>query len=146
MRWGGAIVEQSRVKIDALMPQLATKIIIKRLSGTPLARRSGVLARSVVPIPARYASTTRIVSGVESSSGPAFYGVAQERGVAPHLIMASGARALSFIAHGQRVYARSVMHPGLSRAVGWWSSMEAESEDWIRAELQDALNQAMEEE
>lgn len=59
--------------------------------------------------------------------------------------MVTNARALHFVRGGREVFIKSVTHPPMTRAMGWWSSNEPENEDWIREELRAELNKAMEE-
>jgi hypothetical protein len=125
------------VKLNAILFQMQSKIVAK-LSGEILHVRSGVLRASVHTVPAEVQGS-KIIGGVESAGGPAMYGKFQEFGSHAHQILSVKKRALSFLTDGQRVYARSVQHPG-TRATAFMSSTLAEEADLIRAALEEAVN------
>jgi hypothetical protein len=141
----GAIIEVIRAKMTALMFVLAGKIVTEKLSGDPLKRRTGMLAGSVHGVPAQYAGPTKIVAAVESSQGASFYGKIQEAGVShPWSIIAARSKVLAYTIDGAKQYSHSVIHPPMTAAQGWWSSYDTDkTHEWMREELQKALNKAM---
>src|SRR5271165_3868165 len=69
------------MKMTALMYQLATFILAKKLTGSPLQTRTGKLAASVNVVPTSIQGE-KITGAVEaaSESGPGFYGQFHEKG------------------------------------------------------------------
>jgi hypothetical protein len=108
---GPKIVSVLTVKVSALMLQLSSYVVARKLSGNPLHRRTGILAGSVTTVPTTVSGGV-IRGAVESSGGPAFYGAIHEHGGSrAYQIVATKARALRFVMNGKTVFAKSVIHP-----------------------------------
>lgn len=71
--------------------------------------RTGNLGRSIREDPQVFTGPFRVTGGVTAH---AEYAAAVHEGSRPHVIRARRAKALSFIWHGERVFFRSVNHPG----------------------------------
>lgn len=146
-RKGPAIVRVLMGKVNELMIMLQSYIVAQKLSGQSLRRRTGVLAGSIRYVPASIEGTT-IVGSVQGAGGPAWYGKlfedprADGEGGVGHSwqITAVRARALAFMVDGKKVFARSVMHPGLAARPYMTPSLD-ENEARIRTELQAALDE-----
>jgi len=141
---GPLIIEVLMTRANALMFQLQSYIKSQKLSGQVLQRRTGILSESVRAIPATLEGKT-ITFGVEAAGGAALYGAVQEKGgKRAYQVVAVNARALSFIMDGRRVFAKSVIHPPLPARPFMRPSLE-ENQEMIEADLQAALNEAMNE-
>jgi hypothetical protein len=143
---GSQIVQTLSVKLTALMLQLSSYVVSRKLSGQILHRVTGVLAGSVQAVPT-VQEGTRLIGAVESSGGVAFYGRIFELGEAAHggvgtWVVPVKARALSFVTHGQRVFATRVLRPPLA-ARPFMSTSLAENAEKIRAELNAALDEVL---
>jgi hypothetical protein len=136
------LVQVLTTKLTALMFQLQSYIISNKLSGQVLKRRTGILASSVQVIPVTLRGNT-ILGGVQAGGGVAFYADIQEYGSkGPYPIIATKARALSFISGGKRIFTKSVEHPGLEPRP-FMSTSLAEFAPTIQSELAAALNEAI---
>ena len=133
-----AIVNALESRLNAVLMQLASYIVGRKLSGQMLARRTGILAGSVHTEPAKTVGTQSI-GKVVAGEGPAFYGTILESGSRAHQIFAVKARALAFVTNGKQVFARSVFHPGIAARPFMRTSLEENAVD-IRAQLQAALD------
>ena len=132
------------VALNKLLFQLETKIRVK-LSGDVLHVRTGVLRSSVHAVPAELKGSTTIAGSVESSQGTSFYGKIHERGGArPFVILAVNKRALAFLAHGQQIFAQSVIHPPAMQR-SFMASTLSEEESRIREELNAAIQKVIHE-
>lgn len=126
-------------KLNALLFQLQSYIVSKKLSGQVLHRRTGVLSGSVRVIPATVAGAS-IIGGVEAAGGPAFYGAIHELGgTSSYQIVAVKARALAFMVNGKKIFATRVTHPAI-KARPFMSTSLAENAENIKTELQAALD------
>lgn len=135
---GASIITILSSKLTALMIQLQRYVVTEKLQGQVLAQRKGILAGSVRAIPA-VINGDRIEAGVEAGGGPAFYGRIQEFGApGPFEIIATRARALSFIVDGRKVVVAKVTHPGL-RARPFMSTSLAENAEMIQTQLRAAM-------
>lgn len=124
--------------------KLQSKIVREKLSGQVLKPQTGTLARSVSVTPAEIEGQQ--VHGVlTAASPPAMYGVYHERGgVGPYEIMAVRARALRWVTNGEVFFAHKVLHPRIRQRSFFFNSA-SESLEQIKAELQNAVNQALKE-
>jgi hypothetical protein len=130
-------------KLTALMFQLQSRIVLDKLSGQVLAHRTGTLAGSVRAQPTTTTGTT-LHGGITAGGGPAFYAGIHEFGVDhPWTITATRARALHFISAGREIFVKSVTHPALPQRA-FMAPALAESEESIRAGLQNALDSELE--
>lgn len=149
-RKGPRIAEVLRVKMDALLFQLGSKIVTTKLRGQSLRWRSGTLARSVHVVPAQFQGA-KLVGKVVAGDGPAFYGKFFEdqehggTGGVPHSwkIMATKARALRFMVDGKKRFAKSVVHPPLAEKA-FMGPSENEFRSRYQKELQAAIDAELE--
>ena len=143
---GSQVVQTLSTKLTALMLQLSSYIVSRKLSGQVLHRVTGVLAGSVHAVPTAQEGT-RLIGAVESSGGPAFYGRIFEMGEGAHGGMSTWvvpvkARALSFVVDGRRVFAQRVLRHPLAARPFMSTSLE-ENAAKIRAQLDAALNEVI---
>jgi hypothetical protein len=137
------ILQVLQTRLNAILIQLQRYVVVQKLSGQVLHRRTGKLANSVRVIPATVKGST--VSGrVEAAGGPAFYGAINEMGnLSAYDIINTRARALAFISSsGEKVFAMRVRHPQIMARPFLRPSLE-ENEASIIAQLQDAVNQEL---
>lgn len=143
-RKGPNVIRVLMGKMTALAFQLQSKIVQGKLSGQVLKRHTGMLARSVRVDPAHFLDAHTIRASVLSSEGVAFYGKVHERGgIGMYDILNTRARALKFISGGETLFRHSVVHPpALPRH--WMQSAETENQNWILAEMEQALKDELE--
>jgi hypothetical protein len=138
------VVNVLSVKLNALLFQLQSKIVLEKLSGNPLHRKTGTLAGSVRVVPALLQGTS-IVGSVTAGCGPAglYAGVHEYGGSRLYQVLAVKARALAFVTNGKKVIAKSVIHPPAKERSFLRSSLKESAAD-IKQQLQDALNRELE--
>jgi hypothetical protein len=135
---GPRVIDVLSTKLNGLMFQLSSFIVSTKLSGQILHRKTGALAGSVrVSSPAMLVGG--VIKGTVSAGGPPLYARALESGSRGHQIFATKARALSFMTHGKRVFAKSVSHPG-NIAYQYMRLSAKQAGDEIRVALEDAVN------
>ena len=137
----GQIVNALESRLNAVLYQLASYIVGRKLSGQMLARRTGILAGSVRTEPAKVVGA-QIIGRVVAAEGPAFYGRILEEGSRAHQIFSVKSRALAFMMDGRKVFARRVFHPGMAARPFMRTSLEENAEN-IRAQLQAALDEEL---
>jgi phage gpG-like protein len=126
-------------RLQAILFVMAGKVAAQKLSGQVLAVRKGWL-RSSVHANQVQATPGQIFGTVGAANPPAGYGVFHEFGVAHGwTIEPTRAKALRFQIDGRWQMAARVFHGPLP-ARPFMSTTEAESKDWIRAELQAAID------
>jgi hypothetical protein len=133
------------VKVNALLYQLQTKIIMK-IGQVGLKRRTGHLVGSVTVM--EQATPEKLSGSVGIPHGPTYpYAAAHELGhSAPYEIVATRAKALawqmSVKGKMQTMFARSVVHPAIP-ARGFVSSTREEARDWVVEELQKTVQEVL---
>jgi hypothetical protein len=108
--YGAMQVLQTRLR--GAMQQLAAYIVLEKLSGQVLHRRSEKLARSVRVIDPKIRGR-QIVMGIEAATGDAFYGKYHETGINHEWVINAKGRALRFVSEGKVFYRQSVSVPQL---------------------------------
>jgi hypothetical protein len=132
------------VKVNALLFQLQTKIIMK--IGQSLKRRTGALVNSVKVL--EQATPEKISGSVGIPHGQTYpYAAAHELGhEGAYRITATRAKALAFQlsvkANAEKVFARYVTHPPIP-ALGFVSSTREENREDILRELQETVNEVL---
>lgn len=132
------------VRVVKLTEQLAARIVSTKLSGQVLHRRTGILAASVHAVTPQIDVANRQIRGrVQAAASPAEYGRYHEFGV-PHswAVVATRARALSFVMDGRQRFYKSVIHRSLPARSFMQSTLD-ESAAEIRASLQEAVNEEL---
>ena len=141
---GPQIVSVLTTKLSALMLQLSSYIVGKKLSGQVLHRVTGTLAGSVHATPTERTGE-KIIGGVEAAGGPAFYGRSFELGELHSTgtyVVPVKARALSFMLDGKRVFAMRVLRKPLE-ARPFMAPSLAENAGSIRSQLNIAMNEVL---
>ncbi|MGA7385080.1 MAG: hypothetical protein WBW81_10470 [Methylocella sp.] len=126
---------------DALRGALEARIQ-QKLSGEVLKTRSGALAASIVSSIKNDGSDVSV--SISSIGVP--YAAIQESGgkTAAHDIVAVKAKALAFSMGGERIFAKSVHHPGSTiPARSYLGSSLAEMSDDIEANFKQAILEAL---
>lgn len=144
-------------RMTAVSTILQSKVVGDKLSGQLLNRRTGKLSDSVRIVETK-TSDTEISGGYTAGGGPVNYAASLEYGSVAHIITAVNKKALAFGVSAQNNYSpwggafsaksdtlmvivKSVHHPG-TRAYAFMRGTLAENADTIKAEFQDAANEA----
>lgn len=135
------IVNALAGRLNAVLMQLASYIVRRKLSGQMLKRRTGVLAGSVHAEPAEIVGT-QIIGKVMAAEGPAFYGTILESGSRAHQILSVKSRALAFMTDGRRRFAARVTHPGTAARPFMRLSLDENAAE-IREQLQQTLDEEL---
>ena len=136
------IITALRVKLDILDIQLQAKIVGEKLHGQVLNQRTGKGAASVRFTPA-FEDGTELTGSVLAGGGPAFYLRFQHDGTkGPYPIVPTNKKALAFMMNGKQVFAKMVMHPGLTAKPFATDSLNEMTPDFVTG-LQEALNEAV---
>lgn len=138
-----------KAKLMAAVNDLSLKLQLAILNraGSPASnahRVKGWLANSIRPVPAT-ASGNEVSGGVLGGGGDAWYGALFEYGrPGAYSIVATNAKALHFMLHGQEVYLHKVMHPGFdSGKLAFMEPVFADFHDEIISELETAATEAL---
>ena len=132
-----ALVERA----DTLRAALEDRIK-RNLSGDVLATRSGALLNSISTDLEDDGSDVTVTA---ESSGVPYAAILEYGGkTSAHEIVATKAKALSFIVGGEQRFAKVVHHPGATiRAYGYMGGALAALKDEIRSGLKDAVLEAL---
>lgn len=125
--------------VYALALKLQKHIVVNKLQGQVLGKRTGALQRSIQN---EVVQNNQGTIGRVFSSGDVKYAAFWEYGgiIPPHIIMPKHADALAFMMNGKQVFAKKVMHPGYTAAPR--SFMRSSLRD-MRSEILDSIQRAI---
>ncbi len=135
-----AIVDVLTTRLNIVLTQLQRYIIVQKLSGQVLHRRTGALAGAVRVVSA-HVEGAQIKGGVTAAGSPAsLYGRVHETGGSrAYEIMSVKSRALAFMMDGRMRFFSRVNHPAAMMRPFMAPSLR-ENEGNIREQLQAALD------
>ncbi len=138
-----AIVDVLTTRLNIVLTQLQRYVIVQKLSGQVLHRRTGALAGAVRVVSA-HAEGTQIKGGVTAAGSPAsLYGRVHEVGGShAYQIFSVRARALKFMQGGKESFFSRVNHPAAMMRPFMAPSLN-ENGERIRAELQAAIDEEL---
>ena len=126
----GVVKASAKSALEAWSAQLAAYIKESKLSGDPVHRRTGALSRSIFP---RSGETDTGVYGGAGGGAGIPYAHAIEFGSPAHDIVATNARALSFMWHGKQTFAKRVHVPAQPARSFMRSAFEEKALDGLAA-------------